>query len=102
MDVLKHANLAGLNKGDQPGDPVMEQRTRETIEKVIAGMSCPKAFKCYRSNLSQLCKAKDIGLESFLQCLEDNSRYCEFSIPYGNAYFCKCPVRIYIAKQLSE
>jgi len=80
----------------------MEERTRKTIEKIIAGMSCPKDFKCYRSNLSRLCKAKDIGLESFLECLEENPRDCEFSIGYGYSYYCRCPVRVHIAKQLSE
>jgi hypothetical protein len=80
----------------------MEERNRETIEKIIAGTSCAKDFKCYRSNLSQLCKAKDVGLESFLECLEHNPRNCEFSISYGDSYFCRCPVRVYIAKKLSD
>lgn len=80
----------------------MEEGTRKTIEKIIAGMSCPKDFKCCRSNLSQLCKAKDVGLESFLECLEENPRDCEFSISYGYTYYCRCPVRVYIAKKLSE
>jgi hypothetical protein len=80
----------------------MEERTRKTIEKIIAGMSCPKDFKCCRSNLSQLCKAKDIGLESFLECLEENPRDCEFSISYGYSYYCRCPVRVHIAKELSK
>jgi hypothetical protein len=80
----------------------MEEKTRERIEKIIAGMSCPKDFKCYRSSLTRLCKAKDIGLESFLECLEDNPKDCEFSIAYGYSHFCRCPVRVYIAKKLSE
>jgi hypothetical protein len=80
----------------------MEERTRKTIEEIIAGMSCPKDFRCYRSNLSRLCKAKDIGLESFIECLEDKPGYCKFSIRYGYGYFCKCPVRLYIAKKLFE
>jgi len=80
----------------------MEERTRKTIEKIIAGMSCRKDFKCYKSNLSQLCKSKDVGLESFLECLEENPRDCEFSIGYGNSYYCRCPVRVYIANKLSE
>ena len=80
----------------------MEESTRKTIEKIIAGMSCRKDFKCYKSNLSQLCKAKDVGLESFLECLEENPRDCEFSISYGYSYYCRCPVRVYIARELSE
>ena len=80
----------------------MEERTRETIETIIAGMSCPKDFKCYRSNLARLCKAKDLGLESFLECLEDNPRDCKFSVAFGDGYYCRCPVRVYIAKKRCE
>jgi hypothetical protein len=80
----------------------MEEKTRKTIETIIAETSCAKDFRCYRSNLSQLCKAKDVGLESFLECLEDNPRDCEFSIGYGDSCFCRCPVRVYIAKKLCD
>jgi hypothetical protein len=80
----------------------MEEGSRKTIEEIIARTSCPKDFRCYRENLSRLCKAKDIGLESFLECLEDDPEDCKFSIRFGYGHFCKCPVRVYIAKKLSE
>jgi hypothetical protein len=41
-------------------------------------------------------------LESFLECLEHNPTHCEFSISYGDGHYCRCPLRVYIAKKLSE
>lgn len=38
------------------------------------------------------CKTEDIGLESFLICLENKPQKCLFSIPFGNRYFCKKPL----------
>jgi hypothetical protein len=38
------------------------------------------------------CKVKDIGLNSFLLCLEDNPKLCVYSLSYGDSYFCKCPL----------
>lgn len=80
----------------------MEEKDRKKIEELIAGMSCRKDFKCYRSHLADLCRAEDVGMESFLKCLEDNPRNCEFSLGYGDDYYCKCTLRVYIAKKLCE
>lgn len=37
------------------------------------------------------CRRKDLGLSSFLLCLESNPEKCMHSLPFGNDYFCKCP-----------
>ena len=42
----------------------MEQADKE-IEEIIGQMKCPKDFRCYQCGLEVLCKAKDIGMESF-------------------------------------
>ncbi|MFC1476579.1 hypothetical protein ACFL5S_01290, partial [Fibrobacterota bacterium] len=59
-------------------------------------------FICYKSGLMELCKAEDIGLETFLVCLEENPSDCNFSMPFGDAYFCNCPSRIFIAKKIKK
>ncbi len=78
----------------------MDQVTREQIEQIIGEMQCPKAFRCTESGFAAMCKAQDIDLKDYLVCLEDNPGTCTFSISFGDAYFCKCPLRIYIAKNL--
>ena len=80
----------------------MEEDQRKKIEEIINHFKCPKDFKCYKSHFNALCKAKDIGLETFLECLEENPRSCPVSLPFGNTFFCSCPLRVYIAKKLKK
>jgi hypothetical protein len=79
-----------------------EQINKKQIEEIIVKISCPKDFVCYKSGFENLCKAEDIWQDSFLKCLEDNPRECVFSISFGYAYYCKCPLRVYIAKTLRK
>ena len=78
----------------------MEKDHKRQIEEILGGMQCPKDFSCYKSGFENLCKAKDIGIESFLECLEKKPQDCKFSISFGNSYFCQCPLRVYLAKKL--
>ena len=80
----------------------MDEDLRKQIEEIVEGMDCVKDFKCCEDNFANLCRAKDIGINSFLECLEEKPQECEFAMPFGNAFFCKCPVRIVIARKLSK
>ncbi len=93
---IANSPLGGRKKGK------MEEDHKEEIEKIIDSLKCSRGFQCYRSGFKSLCKAKDVGLESFLLCLEDAPQECRFSRPFGEAFFCKCPLRIYIAKELRK
>ena len=75
---------------------------RKKIEKIINGLQCPKGFKCYKSGFKKVCKAKDIGMEEHLKCLEKSNPRCIFAIPFGDGYFCRCPLRVYIAKEIKK
>jgi hypothetical protein len=44
------------------------------------------------------CKAKDIGLYSFVQCLEEDSHECPFLVCHDNDDYCICPARVDTAK----
>jgi hypothetical protein len=48
----------------------MEKISKSEIEKFITGLQCEKDFLCYTSGMRKLCRAKDIGVEAFLECLE--------------------------------
>jgi len=80
----------------------MEKTDKEMIERIMAGMKCPKGFKCADSGFENLCKAKDYGLESFLKCLEENHKECAFAIDFGVMNFCQCPLRVYLSKNLNK
>lgn len=69
------------------------------IEEILDGLKCQKNFSCYNSEEDGVCKAEDIGLESFLVCLEDNSKDCKFIVEFGGVRFCQCPLRLYLAKK---
>ncbi|MFC1845329.1 hypothetical protein ACFLZ5_11165 [Thermodesulfobacteriota bacterium] len=72
------------------------------VEKIVGGMQCPKDFQCTKIGFERLCKAEDIGEESCLECLEKNPLDCPFVIDLRYAKLCRCPLRIYIAKNLEK
>lgn len=80
----------------------MEKGMKKQIENMIGGIECPKSFQCYKSGFDNLCRARDIGIESFLECLEKNPKACTFSMALGLMHLCRCPLRIYIAKKLQK
>lgn len=80
----------------------MEEDIKKEIEEIIGGMKCPKDFKCYKSGFENLCKAKDFGIKSYLECLEKNPQYCKFSLSFGYSYICQYPLRVYIVKKISK
>ena len=80
----------------------MEQNHKQEIEEIISQTACPKGFACHGSAFEVLCKAQDIGVESFLICLEEDPRKCKFSLPLKRGDICECPLRIYIAKKLNK
>ncbi len=46
--------------------------------------------------------AKDIGIESFLECLEQKPKSCQFSVSFGLMHLCQCPLRGYLYKKLKK
>jgi hypothetical protein len=48
------------------------------------------------------CRACDIGLESFVVCLEERPWLCKHSLHFGGKHFCKWPVRVSLAKQFRK
>jgi len=74
---------------------------QKKIKKIIKTIQCTKDFKCYESKFKNLCKAKDIGLKSFLLCLEE-THDCNFSIYFIDEYLCKCPLRVFVAKEMKK
>jgi hypothetical protein len=58
--------------------------------------------KCYKKRIEGLCRAEDIGLDSFVQCLEENPHECPHSTLLYGAHYCKHPLRVDIAKKLKK
>ena len=49
----------------------MKEEHRKKIKEIIGDMKCPKNFICVEAGFTNLCKAKDFGLERYLECLEE-------------------------------
>jgi len=78
----------------------MKKEDREKIEQIIGKMQCPKGFKCAESGFKNICRADDPGMDDYLLCLEKNPVACNFIVPYGSSFYCRCPLRIFLAKKL--
>jgi hypothetical protein len=81
---------------------IIEKSIESHIEEMMCGFTCHKDFECYRSGFRNLCKARDIGLESFVACLMSDPLECKFTLLFGGVFFCTCPVRIYLVKNLKK
>jgi hypothetical protein len=75
---------------------------KNEIHRIMEGMECPDDFSCYKTGFKNLCKAKDFGIESVLECLEKDPTLCKYALKYGHLYFCKCPLRTFIAQKLNK
>ena len=80
----------------------MREEDRKIIEEIMDGMRCPKEFQCVESGFERMCKAKDFGLESYLECLDEHPNVCLFSLSFGEGHFCQCPLRVYLSKKLKK
>jgi hypothetical protein len=76
----------------------MLEEHKTEIEKIISGMECAEGFKCYQSGFKNLGHTKDIGIDSFVECLETRTKGCQFS---GMSHLCKCPLRVYLANKMN-
>jgi hypothetical protein len=74
----------------------------QEIEKAINGLKLPKNFKWFKPGFGFTCKARDIGLGSFAECLEKDSFMCPFSVSFDDSYYCKSFPRVYIASKLKK
>lgn len=80
----------------------MKDEDRKKIEEIMAGMQCPKNFKCAESGFEHLCKSEDFGALNYLDCLEKDPSSCSFAVLFRHSYLCNCPLRIYLSKKLKK
>jgi hypothetical protein len=83
----------------QTGSPTEEAFVQE-MEKLA--QYCPKDCTFHKHGMQDLCKASDVGLITFVQCLEEKPSACNCSLYFADSWFCKCAPRIYIATNLHK
>lgn len=67
----------------------------------LPGHTLLSECQSYKPELGFTCNALDIGLDSYVRCLEQGSE-CLFAVPYADSRFCKCPARVYFVKELEK
>ena len=80
----------------------MEQNVENDVKEIMGDLVCPKDFICYKSGFETLGKARDIGLETFIECLEEDVCDRPFSMRFHGFDYCRCPLRVYIYKKLGK
>ena len=78
----------------------MKQAHMQQIEEHTK--CCPEGCKCHNGGIDSFCKAEDVGLETFVECLEEEAFNCASSVSFADSYYCKCLLRVYIAKKLKK
>jgi hypothetical protein len=103
MNTAIHADNKSIKSGElHEMIADLEEAHKKRIEEIINGMNCPKDFLCYKSSFTNLCQAKDIGIESFVECFEKLSRKCSFALPFAKIHLCQCPLRVFLVKELKK
>ena len=80
---------------------MMEKLDINKIKQILGSLECRKDLLCAKRGLGDLCRTRDTRLETFLECLDDD-RSCSFRVPFGNGFLCKCPVRMYIKREIGK
>ena len=80
----------------------MQQDAAKQVQPLIEELMRLRGYRSHTANADALCKAEDIGLETFLICMETNPCECDFSVSFGDVFFCKCRLRLSIAKGLKS
>ena len=83
------------------GQSLTMEEAAAVMEEIMAGMECERDFECYKSGFKKIGKAKNEGLLGYVECLENHGTRCKFKVPYGDSMFCKCSLRVYVAKELN-
>ncbi|RKY13164.1 MAG: hypothetical protein DRP52_03460 [Planctomycetota bacterium] len=78
----------------------LSPETISEIEQIITTFKCSLDYRCYALKFEELCGAIIFGDGEMIECIDKNAANCQFSAPFGEGYFCDCPLRAYVAKKL--
>jgi hypothetical protein len=82
----------------------MKKKHKEAIEKIMTEMVCDYNFKCYQKGRFKFCCDVKLTplLNDFVRCSQDRKKYpCGIGLSFGDDIYCACPLRVYVAKNLS-
>jgi hypothetical protein len=74
----------------------------DEIQEYISKNTCPFDFKCYKSGLEDVSSVMVDLRGNIIECLDENAKQCQRSLPFGSDHLCTCPLRRYIAKHFGK
>ncbi len=82
------------NNPELSGCLALSESHRTKIKELIGEIECEKHFRCVEVDATSRCKAKDIGDDTFAECLdaENATSACSQALACGQYVFCKCPL----------
>lgn len=80
----------------------MERTHMSDPEEVMFDLEVLGHCQWYKPGVGFICAAEDIGLESYVECVEKDANRCPFSMSYANSYYCTSYARVYIAKEIEK
>ena len=78
----------------------MDGTIKAYLDGLVRSIKCSKDFACAKSDFETLCRARDVGLQSNLVCLEEDCSECDYRVKSDVGQFCQCPIRVYLGKAL--
>ena len=76
----------------------MAEDHKKKIIEIMSQITCDHNFICYYSQLGDICKARDMGIDGFLSCMDKDADFCIHILDFGDSKFCSCPLNNYIVK----
>ena len=73
------------------------QETTAEIERIRQKTCCERGFRCCQSGFTRVGRVRLLANGRLLDCLEDNADTCHFAVPFGDGFFCQCPLRAHLA-----
>lgn len=80
----------------------MDEDKLRRMKDIVKSSPCPEGCRCHKLRPEELCKARRTGLDVLLECLEEHPEDCDFAMPFGGSYYCKCETRKELARLLGE
>ena len=74
----------------------------EELNKLEVQTDCSKIFLCIKDPLKDPYQAKYHAITDLMECLDTQSKICEFSAPFSTTYVCTCELRKLIAINFEE
>lgn len=76
----------------------MNDEQQAQFAKILHDVPCAHGHRCAGDDFAKVCRARDLGLENYVDCLSDSPRDCTFSLSFGHGHLCTCPARVFLAK----